>query len=340
LQRLPKDYRTALRPGYRSWHRTSRRHGWGTLGSTSGREETRGLHQGPLGPPRFARYPFSPMTVLAFSLVVGSISLLAGLVGSLTGLGGGVVIVPTLVLGLGVDIRYAIGASLVSVIATSSGAAAAYVEEGYTNLRLGMFLELATTAGALGGAYLAARVPPAAIATIFGLMLLGVVFFAPRGGQVRQSPRSTDPLATWLRLEGVLPPNEGALPYRAARVGLGFGLMVLAGVLSGLLGIGSGAMKVLAMDWAMRIPFKVSTATSNFMIGVTAAASAGYYLSAGYLDPGLTMPVMLGVLAGALIGARLLHRLRTRVLRLLFQAVILVLGVEMIYNGLAGRFLP
>lgn len=278
------------------------------------------------------------MTILVFSLVVAIISFLAGLLGSLTGLGGGVVIVPALVLGFGVDIRYAIGASLVSVIATSSGAAAAYVEEGYTNLRLGMFLELATTAGALGGAYLAARVSPSAIATVFGLVLLAVVLFSPRSGHPRGTSRSTDRLAAWLRLEGALPPSEGALPYRATRVGLGFLLMLLAGVLSGLLGIGSGAMKVLAMDWAMRVPFKVSTATSNFMIGVTAAASAGYYLTAGYLDPGLTMPVMLGVLAGALIGARLLGRLPTRALRVLFQAVVFVLALQMIYNGLAGRF--
>ncbi len=279
------------------------------------------------------------MTVLVFSLVAAAIAFLAGLIGSLTGLGGGVVIVPALVLGLGVDIRYAVGAALVSVIATSSGAAAAYVEEGYTNLRLGMFLELATTAGALGGAYLASRVSPSAIATVFGIVLLAVVLFSPRGGHPVRSPSGTDRLAAWLRLEGVLPPGEGGMPYRATRVGLGFALMVLAGVLSGLLGIGSGAMKVLAMDWAMRVPYKVSTATSNFMIGVTAAASAGYYLTAGYLDPGLTMPVMLGVLAGALIGARLLRRVQTRALRMLFQAVVFVLALQMIYNGVGGRFL-
>ncbi len=277
-------------------------------------------------------------TVSVFSLVVAAISVAAGLIGSLTGLGGGVVIVPALVLGFGVDIRYAIGASLVSVIATSSGAAAAYVDEGYTNLRLGMFLELATTAGAVGGAYLAARVPPAAIATVFGIVLLGVVLLSPRGEHSVRSSGPPDRVAAWLRLEGALPPHEGGLPYRATRVGLGFALMLLAGVLSGLLGIGSGAMKVLAMDGAMRVPFKVSTATSNFMIGVTAAASAGYYLTAGYLDPGLTMPVMLGVLTGALMGARLLKQLQTRTLRMLFQAVILLLAVQMISNGLAGRF--
>ncbi len=280
------------------------------------------------------------MTVWVFSLLVAMISVAAGLIGSLTGLGGGVVIVPALVLGFGVDIRYAIGASLVSVIATSSGAAAAYVEEGYTNIRLGMFLELATTTGALGGAYLAARVPPAAIATVFGVVLLAVVLFSPRGGHPIQSSCPPDRLAAWLGLEGVLPPQEGGLPYRATRVGMGLAFMLLAGVLSGLLGIGAGAMKVLAMDWAMRVPFKVSTATSNFMIGVTAAASAGYYLTAGYLDPGLTMPVMLGVLAGALVGARLLGQLQTRTLRKMFQVVVLVLALQMIYNGLAGRFPP
>jgi uncharacterized membrane protein YfcA len=277
------------------------------------------------------------MSVLAFSALVGLASVAAGLLGSLTGLGGGVVIVPFLTLVFGVDIRYAIGASLVSVIATSSGAAAAYVREGYTNLRIGMFLEIATTAGAVVGAALATTVSPSALAVVFGLVLLFAAYTSqwPRSGRTPQPP--ADRLAGWLRLEGTCPGPRGNLPYRARRVPLGFALMGLAGALSGLLGIGSGAMKVLAMDRAMQLPFKVSATTSNFMIGVTAAASAGLYLRAGYLDPGLAMPVMLGVLAGAVAGARILERANTRVLRAIFTMVILALAVEMIYSGVTGR---
>jgi uncharacterized protein len=277
------------------------------------------------------------MNILEFSCLVFVGSLVAGLVGSLTGLGGGVVLVPLLTLFFKVDIRYAIGASLVSVIATSSGAAAAYVKEGFSNIRIGMFLEIATTLGALAGAIIAVWVPTSAIATIFGLVLLVSAFLSrkPRSPKERNAP--PDPLATRLHLNGSFPDLEGVRNYNVQRVPAGFGIMFGAGALSGLLGIGSGAMKVLAMDQAMKIPFKVSTTTSNFMIGVTAAASAGVYLSRGYIDPGLSMPVMLGVLAGSLVGTRILVKAETRWLRLVFSAVIVLLGIEMLYKGLAGR---
>ncbi|MDD5656650.1 MAG: sulfite exporter TauE/SafE family protein [Elusimicrobia bacterium] len=278
------------------------------------------------------------MTILGSSALVAAGSLAAGFLGALTGLGGGVVIVPLLTLGLHVDIRYAIGASLVSVIATSSGAAAAYVREGYTNIRIGMFLELATTLGAIAGAVLAARLPAGAIAVVFGAALLLSAWMNLRP-RPEHPAASGDPLARRLRLEGSCPgAGPGAPPraYGARRVPLGFALMGLAGILSGLLGIGSGALKVLAMDQAMRLPFKVSTTTSNFMIGVTAAASAGIYLDRGYIDPGLTMPVMLGVLAGSLLGARALIAARVRVLRWVFSGVIAALAVEMILAGLRG----
>lgn len=277
------------------------------------------------------------MTILEFSLLVFGSSLIAGLVGALTGLGGGVVLVPLLSLFFKVDIRYAIGASLVSVIATSSGAAAAYVKEGFSNIRIGMFLEIATTLGALLGANLAARVSTHAIAIVFGVVLLFSAYFSrkPRSQAEREVP--PDPLATRLRLNGSFPDADGPRSYNVQHVPTGWAVMFGAGALSGLLGIGSGAMKVLAMDQAMKIPFKVSTTTSNFMIGVTAAASAGVYLNRGYIDPGLVMPVMLGVLAGSLLGARILIKVHTKWLRLGFSLVIVLLAIEMLYNGLSGR---
>ncbi len=278
------------------------------------------------------------MNILEFTGLVCIGSFVAGLLGSLTGLGGGVVLVPLLTLFFHVDIRYAIGASLVSVIATSSGAAAAYVKEGYSNIRIGMFLEIATTLGALVGAFLATVVPAAALAVIFGLVLIYSAYLARKPRSPRERNLPPNPLATKLRMNGSFPEGDGLRHYNVQGVPAGFSLMFGAGALSGLLGIGSGAVKVLAMDQAMKIPFKVSTTTSNFMIGVTAAASAGVYLSRGYIDPGLAMPVMLGVLAGSLLGARVLVKTETKVLRIVFSLVIVLLGLEMLYKGLAGRF--
>lgn len=277
------------------------------------------------------------MNILEFCLIIWAGSFLAGLLGALTGLGGGVVVVPMLI-GLGVDIRYAIGASLVSVIATSSGAAAAYVKEGYSNLRIGMLLEVATTFGAVTGAFLAASVlPTSAIAIIFGLALLASAYLSVRPRSESSKPDLPDPLATKLRLDGSYPTSDGLIGYHVHHVPAGFVLMYVAGILSGLLGIGSGAVKVLALDQAMRVPFKVSTTTSNFMIGVTAAASAGLYLHRGYIDPAVAMPVMLGILPGALLGTVVLNRANTKALRWVFALVIVALAIQMIYNGLSGR---
>ena len=261
----------------------------------------------------------------------------AGFLGSLTGLGGGIVIIPLLTVGLGVDIRYAIGASLVSVIATSSGAAAAYVREGFTNIRIGMFLEVATTLGALGGALVALYIGPAAIAVIFGVVLMYSAVSTVRAAPGDARPVPADGLATRLKMNGTVPAAEGPKPYNVTHVPAGFALMALAGLLSGLLGIGSGALKVIAMDRIMKMPFKVSTTTSNFMIGVTAAASAGVYLNRGYIDPVLALPVMLGVLAGSLGGARVLAGARTRTLRFVFAVAVAAVAVEMIYKGISGR---
>jgi uncharacterized membrane protein YfcA len=277
------------------------------------------------------------MNTIEFTALIGIGSLLAGFLGALTGLGGGVVIVPMLTLMFHVDLKYAIGAALVSVIATSSGAAAAYVKEGYSNVRVGMFLEIATTIGAMSGAVLAVYLHASVIAVIFGVVLIYSAYAGLREGPHAMADEAPDRIATWLRMDGTFPGERGLESYHVRGVPLGFSIMFVAGVLSGLLGIGSGAVKVLAMDKAMKLPFKVSTTTSNFMIGVTAAASAGIYLSRGYIDPGLAMPVMLGVLAGSLAGARVLARVDVKVLRYVFSGVIGALAVEMIFNGITGR---
>jgi uncharacterized protein len=276
------------------------------------------------------------VTNAELAAVAGTGAFGAGVLGALTGLGGGIVIVPLLVLGCGVDLHYAIGASLVAVIATSSGAAAAYVREGYTNVRIGMLLEVATSFGAIGAAFASALIPPALIAIVFGLVLLysAYVSLHPQAPTMTGPP---DPLAARLRLASSYPGPAGPEFCEVRRVSAGFGLMFGAGALSGLLGIGSGAVKVLAMDQVMGLPFKVSTTTSNFMIGVTAAASAGVYLHRGYIDPGLALPVMLGVLAGASLGARILTIAATRALRVVFVGVVVVLAVEMLYRGVTGR---
>ena len=278
------------------------------------------------------------MNILEFTLLIWIGSFIAGFLGALTGLGGGIVIVPMLTLMFGVDIRYAIGASLVSVIATSSGAAAAYVKEGFSNIRIGMFLEIATTIGALFGAYLVARISTNFIAIIFGIVLLISAYLSSQQRKNSEFVVQPNSLADRLKMNGSYPTPNGLQRYEVRNVPQGFGLMFIAGTLSGLLGIGSGAAKVLAMDQVMRIPFKVSTTTSNFMIGVTAAASAGVFLSRGYIDPGLAMPVMLGVLSGSLIGAKVLVKARTRWLRLVFGVVISVLAIEMMLKGLKGIF--
>jgi hypothetical protein len=226
----------------------------------------------------------------------------------------------------------------VSVIATSSGAAAAYVRDGYSNIRVGMFLEIATTIGALTGAALALYLRVSVIAVIFGVVLLYSAYASFRQEPHVNKDEGPDRLAEWLHMDSSFPTANGLETYHVRRVPLGFLIMFVAGTLSGLLGIGSGAVKVLAMDQAMKLPFKVSTTTSNFMIGVTAAASAGIYLGRGYIDPALAMPVMLGVLAGSLLGARVLAGAKVRTLRVVFSAVIGVLAVEMIYNGIAGKF--
>jgi hypothetical protein len=277
------------------------------------------------------------MTAYEFTLIVFIVSISAGFLGALTGLGGGIVVTPALTLLLGVDIRYAIGASLVSVIATSSGAASAYVRDGLSNIRIGMFLEMATTIGAICGAFLASKTPTNALAILFGAVLLHSAWQVIQAKRQQKQEQETDPLCKALRLNGFFRTSEGTFDYRVSRAKSGFGLMYVAGVLSGMLGIGSGALKVIAMDRIMGIPFKVSTATSSFMIGVTGVASAAIYLKRGYIHPLIALPVMLGVLGGSMVGARLLPRMPVMTLRRIFAVVVAAIAVQMITQGLRGK---
>ena len=277
------------------------------------------------------------MTTLIFTLILLIGSYAAGLLGSLTGLGGGFIIIPLVTLLLNVDIHYAIGASLVSVIATSSGSAAAFVKEGITNMRLGMFLEIATTAGAMCGAIVAVYIPAHYIAVLFGVILIVSAILSLRK-KVLNVHLTKSPLAEKLKLNSSYPGPNGPIAYQVTRVGGGFVMMAFAGLISGLLGIGSGALKVIAMDNIMRIPFKVSTTTSNFMIGVTASASAVVYLQRGYISPGVSMPVVIGVLAGAFTGSKILvNSSSSKSLRLIFAVVISAIALQMIYHGLTGK---
>ncbi len=280
---------------------------------------------------------FVSMSVLLFTVIVLVGAFFAGLLGSLTGLGGGVIIIPLLTLVLGVDIHYAIGASIVSVIATSSGSAAAYVKEGVTNIRIGMFLEVATTVSAIFGALITIYINTGYIAVIFGLILIFSAVMMVKQKIDHADTVTSSKLAKIFKLNGSYPTDQGVKYYAVHNVIGGFLMMFVAGIISGLLGIGSGALKVLAMDNIMRLPFKVSTTTSNFMMGVTAAASAVVYLHRGQIDPGIAMPVTIGVLCGATLGSKILLRTQTGKLKTIFAALVVFLALQMIYNGLSGK---
>ncbi len=279
------------------------------------------------------------MTPLDFVVLLFLISIVAGVLGSLIGLGGGVVVVPVLTLLFHIDIRLAIGASIVSVIATSSGAAAAYVRERMTNLRAGMFLEIATTTGAVSGAYLTTVLPAQALFILFGAVL---AYSAVATYRKRHSAEpltvSHDRLANYFDLHGSYFDqfDQKEVAYKVVGTKVGLFMMYVAGMVSALLGIGSGALKVPAMDIAMHLPMKVSTATSNFMIGVTAAASAGFYFARGQIDPIIAAPVAAGVLAGSMFGAKVLGKIESKTVRLIFVVVLIVISIEMFQRGALG----
>lgn len=273
---------------------------------------------------------------VTLAILIAAASVLAGCFGSLTGLGGGIVLIPILVLGFKVDLAYAVAASLVAVVATSSGAAASYVREGYVNVRIAMVLEVATVVGGIGGALVAHMLPRSLIGLLFGAVALWSALGAIRPPRPAEPGTAPDRLSVLLRLGGTYPTPQGPAAYQAHRVAPAFGVMLGAGVLSALLGIGSGVLKVLAMDRLMKLPFRVSTTTSNLMIGVTAASGSGVYLAKGQIEPLLCGPVALGALTGSMIGARLLPKVRSKWLRIIFAVAVAATGCRMIYEGASG----
>ncbi len=272
--------------------------------------------------------------------ILGGLLLLsvgAGFVGSISGLGGGVFIVPALVVVSHLPIQVAIAASLISVVATSAGASVAFVRDGWTNLRVAMVLECATVTGAITGAYLAGVVPPRVLEVLFAAIMLQSAYFSLNKPGDDIVPRS-DPLAERLKLSGDLPGDgiQPVIPYGVVNVPGGAGLMLVAGLMSGLLGIGSGALKVMAMDYVMHLPLKVSSATSNFMIGVTAGAGALVFLFRGDVATVVAGPVALGVTAGALAGSRVLPYANVRALRIVFVAIMILIAIEMGWRAMSG----
>ncbi|SFM08306.1 sulfite exporter TauE/SafE family protein [Pelosinus propionicus] len=278
------------------------------------------------------------VTIVAIKILLVSIS--AGVLGSILGLGGGIVVTPALTLLFGVDIQHAIGASLISVIATSSGAAVAYIKDGITNIRVGMFLEIATTVGAITGALIAGLISPKLLYIIFGLLLLySALAMLKKTKEELPEEVPLHNVAKTLKLQGeyydkALKKN---ISYNVDNVYSGFGVMYGAGIISGLLGIGSGSFKVMAMDVFMKLPLKVSSATSNFMMGVTGAASAGIYLYRGDISPIISAPVAIGVLIGATIGAKIMQRMKSKTIRKLFIPVLMYVAIQMMAQGLGVK---
>ena len=274
------------------------------------------------------------MSALLFLFLLAIGAFAAGIVGALTGEGGGILLVPTLVLIFGVNMHNAAGASIIAVMMTSTAATIAFLSQGYTNLRVAMFLQLTSIAGGIAGALLVALIPIPALKITFGVVLLFSSFMAFRRKEEGEIDQPSDPLAVRLHMESSYPVLGGWRPYKVFRLIPSALLMSIAGIISGLLGIGAGAVNVLVMDQSMKLPYKVSASTSNFMVGITAAASAGIYFHRGYIDPVLTMPVVLGIFAGAIVGAKLMMAVSVKPLRIFFSFLVLVAALEMIYKGL------
>ncbi len=264
-----------------------------------------------------------------------AVSIGAGFIGAISGLGGGVFIVPALVVLAHMPMKIAVGASLISVVATSAGASVAFVRDGWTNLRVAMVLECATVTGAVIGAYLAGVVPTVVLELLFAAMMLQSAYFTitKHGDDILTKG---DPLAERLELAGEVPDGDKTIHYEVVKVPQGGALMVVAGLMSGLLGIGSGALKVMAMDYVMHLPLKVSSATSNFMIGVTAGAGALVFLARGDVATTIAAPVAIGVTAGALAGSRVLPHLKVEYLRTVFVIILVLIAAEMGWRALSG----
>jgi len=276
-----------------------------------------------------------------FVLLLVLVAILAGFVGSLTGLGGGVVMIPLLVVVFATSIPVAIGTGFVTILATSSATGSTYVRDRLSDIRIGMFLEIATVPGALLGATVTVFLTHANLASALlialGVVLLGTIPLVLSRRHVEiPVPGPQGPVARRLGLAGEYYDRflKRTVPYRAARARPALAVMFSAGVVSGMFGIGAGALKVLALERSMNLPMKVSTATSNFMIGVTAAAGAGVMLSAGYVNPVVAAPVAIGTALGAFFGSRLLPALQNRTVRMIYVPVVVVLSVEVILRGL------
>jgi uncharacterized protein len=278
-----------------------------------------------------------------FVLLVVITGILAGLVGSLTGLGGAVVVIPVLVVLFGVDFPTAAGAGLMTILATSSTTGAAYLRDRLSDLRIGMFLEVATVPGALVGATATVFLTHAnlddALLIALGVVLLAIVPLSyARRNEELPTGVVPDRRSRGLGLQGFYHDQslDRDVQYQAAETTPALGVMFGAGLVSGMFGIGGGVFKVLALERFLRLPMKVATATSNFMIGVTGAAGAGILLAAGFVNPLVAAPAALGTAAGAFLGSQLLPGLRNRTVRLVFLPVIVILAVEVILHGVGG----
>jgi uncharacterized membrane protein YfcA len=276
------------------------------------------------------------VSLAAFELIMFFLAIFAGGFGALLGLGGGAIIVPALAILFHVDIRLAIGASIISVIATSSGAAVAYLRDNKLNLKVALFLEIGTTLGALTGAFLTTVLPTKILYILFAILLLysGLEMLIKKKNHALLQEASNDIIAEKLELHDLYVDGEEKKTYYVTNSKFGLLLMYIAGLMSALLGIGSGALKVPAMDLVMKLPLKVSTATSNFMIGVTAAASAGVYFERGLINPFIAAPIAIGILLGAGIGTRILPKISDNKLRYFFVTVLLLISVEMIIKAI------
>jgi uncharacterized protein len=276
---------------------------------------------------------------VSFALWLFTVALGASALGGTLGMAGGIFVVPMLTLFGHVDIRVAIGASIVSVIACSCASAAPFLTGRLTNVRLAVVLETATTLGALTGVLLAGAIPARYLFLLFAIVLLvSAQQMLARRRDADNAPRApAGPWATHFGLDASYPDRARGqdIAYRVQRIPLGWTLMYGAGLISALLGIGSGVLKIPAMDTALRLPIKVSSATSNFMIGVTAAASAGAYFMRGDIVTAIAGPVALGSVVGALLGAHILVRVPNDRLRLLFVVVLIALAAQMSWTALA-----
>ncbi|MBM7617804.1 putative membrane protein YfcA [Weissella uvarum] len=276
------------------------------------------------------------LTQTVIMLVTG---VLAGALGSILGLGGGIIVTPVLTVFMGLDIKYAVGASIIAVIATSSGSAIAFLKDDVLNLRVAMFLEIFTTLGALLGAIMAGFFHATVLYFLFGALLIFQAWnmwkklHQTKADTMVQTP---DPLATRLELNGQYYDKQAqkTVPYYLEHVPGGAAVMFGAGIASGLLGIGSGAFKVMAMDGVMKMPLKVSSATSNLMMGVTAAASATVYFFNGTIKPTIAVPMALGIVVGSTIGSHVMQYLPAKMIRKIFIPVVLLMALQLIYKGM------